>query len=246
MSRYQKYPEKIFSNEAILFLGVLTTAGTIYQLGKIFDTGSRHFSILLLLSFFIYATLGYVFKSNLIWIFAIISLGGWLSAETGYLSGWGSYYFEMNYPLRFVLLGGILTTYALTFEKKYFLQPFFRSTLVLGLLYLFMSLWLMSIFGNYGEINEWYKAKQIELFHWSILFGIVALAAIFHGLRFDNNITKGFGITFIFINLYTRFFEFFWNVTHKAIFFALLAISFWLISRKAEKIWNLGRKNSKP
>jgi hypothetical protein len=84
--------------------------------------------------------------------------------------------------------------------------------------------------------------KQIELFHWSILFGAAAGWAIYHGLRHDNEITKGFGVTFLGINLYTRFFELFWNNVHKAIFFALLAASFSYIGSKAETIWNFGRE----
>ncbi len=44
-------------------------------------------------------------ESNLIWVFALASLGGWMGTETGYMSGWGAYYLGMNYPLRFVLFG---------------------------------------------------------------------------------------------------------------------------------------------
>ena len=36
----KKYPEKVFSNEAIIFTGVLFTACCIAFLGKIFDNGS--------------------------------------------------------------------------------------------------------------------------------------------------------------------------------------------------------------
>ena len=53
---------------------------------------------------------------------------------------------------------------------------------------------------------------------------------------------EGFGVTFLGINLYTRFFELFWNNLHKAIFFALLAASFWYIGSKAETIWNFGKE----
>jgi hypothetical protein len=53
----------------------------------------------------------------------------------------------------------------------------------------------MSIFGNYGDMHSWEQVKQIELFHWSILFGLVACGAIYHGLKYDNGITKGFGLT---------------------------------------------------
>jgi hypothetical protein len=234
-------PAQVYRNEAILFLGVLVTAGAIYQLGMALDTGSGHFSILLLLSFLIYGILGIAVDSNLIWVFALASLGSWMGTETGYMSGWGAYYLGMNFPLRFVLFGGILTAAAFTLETHPKTQRFYRSTLTMGLLYLFIALWIMSIFGNYGDMQAWERAKQIELFHWSILFGLVACGAIYHGLKYDNGITKGFGLTFLFINLYTRFFELFWNSIHKAIFFALLGISFWYLGAKAEKIWNLGR-----
>lgn len=237
--RKNKFPEKFYSNEAFLFLGVLSTAASIYQLGRWLDTGTGHFSLLLLLSFIVYGVLGWVFQSNLIWLFSLVSLGGWMGTETGYMSGWGAYYLGMNYPLRFVLFGAVLTAIALITEKMPKLNLFYRTTLVMGLLYFFIALWIMSIFGNYGDISSWDNVKQYELFHWSVLFGLGAFAAILHGLKMENGISKGFGITFLFINLYTRFFEYFWEATHKAIFFAILGFSFWLLGTKAEKIWQL-------
>lgn len=243
--RRTQAPDKVYRNEAILFLGVLATAGAISQLGIALDTGSGHFSLLLLLSFLVYAVLGVVLESNLIWVFSLASLGGWMGTETGYLSGWGAYYLGMNYPLRFVLFGGLLTGCALALETHPIAQRFFRSTLAMGLLYLFIALWIMSIFGNYSDFPSWKSVKQIELFHWSILFGAVAGWAIYYGLRHDNDMTKGFGLTFLGINLYTRFFELFWNNLHKALFFALLALSFWYIGSKAETIWNLGNREER-
>lgn len=236
-----RFPERLYSNEALHFLGVLATAGAIYELGRAMDTGSGHFPILLLLSFIIYGFLGFLFNSNLIWIFSLASLGSWFGTETGYMSGWGAYYLGMNYPLRFILFGGILVGATFALERVRWFRNFFRSTLVMGLLYLFIALWIMSIFGNYGDMRSWREVKQIELFQWSLMFGIVAGAAIYHGLRFDNGMTKGFGITFLFINLYTRYFEFFWDSMHKAIFFAVLGITFWFVGARAEKIWNLGK-----
>jgi hypothetical protein len=245
LARRRQAPDKVYRNEAIFFLGVLATAGAISQLGIVLDTGSGHFSLLLLLSFLVYAGLGVILESNLIWVFSLASLGGWMGTETGYMSGWGAYYLGMNYPLRFVLFGGLLTGCALALETSSIGQRFFRSTLVMGLLYLFIALWIMSIFGNYGDKHNWEQVKQIELFHWSILFGAVAGWSIYHGLRHDNDITKGFGLTFLGINLYTRFFELFWNNLHKAIFFALLGLSFWYIGSKAETIWNIGKRGER-
>ena len=243
LTKRQEAPERVYRNEAIFFLGVLATGGAISQLGIALDTGSGHYSLLLLLSFLVYAVLGVALESNLIWVFSLASLGGWMGTETGYMSGWGAYYLGMNYPLRFVLFGALLTGCALALEDHPAAARFYRSTLVMGLLYLFIALWIMSIFGNYADMRVWEQVKQIELFHWSILFAAVAGWAMYHGLRHDNDMTKGFGVTFLGINLYTRFFELFWNNLHKAIFFALLAASFWYIGSKAETIWNFGKED---
>lgn len=239
--RKYKYPEKVFSNEALFFLGVLATAASIAFFGEVIDTGSGHFSILLLLATIVYGILGLWFPSKLVWIFSLLSLGGWMGTETGYMSGWGAYYLGMNYPLRFVLFGIVLTLSSTAFHKWQIRKDFLRSTRAIGLLNLFIALWIMSIFGNYGDIHEWHKAKQIELFHWSLIFGLAAGASIYHGIKQDDGMTRGFGITFLFINLYTRFFEYFWDNIHKAIFFALLAVSFWYLGSRAEKVWNIGR-----
>jgi len=237
--RRRKQPEKVFSNEALFSLGVFATAGAIAFFGKAIDSGSGHFSILILLAAITYAILGLWFPSKLIWVFALLSLGSWFGAESGYISGWGTYYLGMNYPLRFVIFGAVLTAASSLFTAKLGRQDFMKPTRVMGLLYLLIALWILSIFGNYGEIGSWYKVRQIELLHWSLLFGMISILAILHGLKFDDPITRGFGLTFLLINLYTRYFEYFWDAVHKAIFFALLAVSFWFLGSKAERIWNL-------
>ena len=240
IKRKFKRPEKIFSNEAIFLFGVFATAGSIIYLGKTINTGSGHFSLLIFLAAIIYGMLGLWFPSKLVWIFCLLSMGSWMGTETAYVSGWGAYYLGMNFPLRFVLFGLALTAFSHVFTKWQARRDFLKSTRAMGLLYLFIALWIMSIFGNYGDMHEWRSVPQIQLFHWSLLFGIAAVASIYHGLKADDPMTRGVGITFLCINLYTRFFEYFWNNVHKAIFFAILAGSFWLLGSKAEKIWNLG------
>lgn len=238
-SRCRKKPERIFSNEAIFFLGVLLCAASITFLGKAIDTGSGHFPPLFLLAAIIYGALGLALSSKLIWVFSILSLGSWFGTETGYVSGWGAYYLGMNYPMRFVLFGGALTALSFGFRHVSRLAEFRHSTYVLGLLYLFVALWILSIFGNYGDTGSWYEARQIELLHWGLLFALAAIAAIGYGLKQDDYTSRAFGVTFLFINLYTKYFEFFWDGTHKAVFFLILAASFWLLGHHAEKIWNL-------
>ena len=240
IKKKSKHPSKIYSNEAIFFLGVVSTAISIAFLGKAIDTGSGHFSLLLLLASIVYGVLGLLFPSKLVWLFSLLSLGSWFGAETGYASGWGAYFLGMNYPFRFIIFGlALLSLGSYVFHKWQSRSDFLGPTKAMGLLYLFVALWIVSIFGNYGDPEIWERAKQIELLHWAILFALAAVGAIYHGVKYDDGMTRGFGLTFIFINLYTRFFEYFWEGTHKAIFFALLALSFWYLGTKAEKIWQL-------
>ena len=130
--RKQTHPERIFSNEASLFAGVLFTASCIAFLGKVFDNGSGHFSILFLISVFTYAILALKFKSRLIWAFALISLGSWFGTETGYQTNWGDYFLRMNYPLRFVFFGAFLAGCGLLMSRNKQLELFRNLTYIIG------------------------------------------------------------------------------------------------------------------
>lgn len=237
--RKKKKPQNVFSNEAIIFSGVMLTANAVAYLGKAIDNGSNHFSLLIFFSVIIYLALAYFFKSRLIWAFALLALGAWFGTETGYLSKWNWYFLGLNYPLRFVFFGLLLTASSLLLKRDKQLAYFFDITYFAGLLYLFSSLLLLSIFGNYGTLEDWYLVKQITLFYWAIISAVICVLAITIGLKRNDAMLREFGIIFLFINLYTRYFEYFWDSWHKAIFFTILGISFVLIGRKAEKIWSL-------
>ncbi|MDF3078879.1 MAG: hypothetical protein K0S09_2768 [Sphingobacteriaceae bacterium] len=235
-----KYPQRVFSNEAIIFLGVLFTASCIAYLGKTFDNGSGHFSILFLISVFVYGFLAYKFNSRLIWAFALISLGSWFGTETGYQTRWSYYFLGMNYPLRFVLFGALLVGFSFMMRGWKKLEYFQLPSYIIGMLYMFISLWLLSIFGNFGSIEDWLRIRQIELFYWGIISALIAVAFTVAGLKYKDEVAREFGITFLLINIYSRYFEYLWDIADKTIFFGILAISFWAIGRKAEKIWNVG------
>ncbi|RZK39493.1 MAG: DUF2157 domain-containing protein [Pedobacter sp.] len=240
--RKKSKPELIFSNEALVLTAVMLTANAIAYFGKSINSGSNHFSILILFAVFVYGGLAYIFKSRLIWVFTLLSLGAWFGTETGYLSKWSWYFMGLNYPLRFVIFGLALTAFSFLLKRKRDLDYFFTTTYISGMGYFFVSLWLLSVFGNYGLLEEWYLIKQISLFYWAILSAACCVLSVFIGLKYRDEIAREFGITFLFINLYTRYFEYFWDNWHKALFFSVLAISFWLIGRKAEKIWRVDFK----
>jgi len=176
--------------------------------------------------------------SRLIWLFALVSLGSWFGTETGYQTRWSYYFLGMNYPLRFVFFGLVLVFACFVLKKQKWIERFWELTYVVGLLYLFMSIWLLSIFGNLGSIDYWWHIRQISLFYWGIISAVVAGCFLLYGLKTRDVIAREFGITFLLIFIYTKYFEYFWDHTNKTLFFAILGLSFWLIGRKAERIWN--------
>jgi hypothetical protein len=192
----------------------------------------------------VYGFLAWRMKSKLIWLFALVSLGSWFGTETGYQTRWADYFLGMNYPLRFVLFGLMLVGACQVLRNRKWFAYFFEHTYVVGLLYLFLSLWMLSVFGNYGNLDVWYGVKQISFFYWGIISAVVAGGFLLYGLKNGDTIAREFGITFLIIFIYTKYFEYFWDNINKAVFFAILAASFWLIGRKAEKIWNLKSKSA--
>ncbi len=237
MRRREKFPEKHYSNETFFFLGTVISTAAIYQLGEHFSMMREHLSSLLLISFLLYGVLGLYLQSKLVWLFSILSLGSWFGAETGYCSGCGVYFLGMNYPLRFILFGTALTAIAsLLLPKISHFKSLTKTTLIMGLLYLFIALWILSLFGN-SDFASWKKSTQIELFLWSFLWAGTAALSTYIGIKLEDGIFKGFGLTFLFLNLYTRYFEYFWSPLYKPVFFLILGLSLWLLASKIERLW---------
>jgi hypothetical protein len=169
--------------------------------------------------------------------------------STGYEMG--GYDLGMDYPLRSLFFGLVLVLLAEATQ----LAPrslnsgdlgvvrrtcfFFGTTRVIGLLHVFISLWIMSIWGSWAYGSHSISDFRWDCLFWSVLFGLAAIAAVVRALQKDDAILRGFGLTFFFIGLYTKFCEYFWNGLHKAVFFGVLAISFWAIGRWAESLWRM-------
>ncbi len=222
-----------------MFLGVVFTAVALWQLGERLDNGSGHIAPLFpgrmrdLRRHRLYCPL----RAGV--ALFLLALGNWFGAETGYVSGWGAYWLGMNYPIRFVLFGGALLALCYGAQSLLRQRQLFTVSKAMGLTYLFIALWIMSIFGNY-DADSWYQVSQARLLPWGLLFAVAAGVCIFISLKTDDGMLRGFGLTFLAINLYTRFFEFFWNGMHKVLFFLILAVSLAVIGRYAERIWHAG------
>jgi len=183
----------------------------------------------------LYAILAIILRSQLIWVFAVAALGNWLGAKTLYTQG--VYAIGLSVPEVTLLYGGVLLVIATGMYTVKSLQPLRTTTLVMGLLYAFVSLWVLSLVGSsyYMKETSWVVIQYSQL-GWSIALFMCACISLIHGLRFDWALTRGFGLTFLGLSLYTKFFEYFWASMPKALFFTLLAVSFWIVGSYAEGV----------
>ena len=67
--------------------------------------------------------------------------------------------------------------------------------------------------------------KRGQVLIYSILFAIAAGVSLFAGIRNKDDVARDFGIIFLLVNLYTRYFEYFWDSMNKGLFFLVLAVS---------------------
>lgn len=188
----------------------------------------------------VYATVALASKSNLIWSFAMLVFGYCCGAMGGY--GGGFYWIDVESPFIFILLGSSLIGVARLMRLYPITEPLWATTRIWGLLYFFVPLWILSIYGSddYFETssNRLAISARARMFLWSLVFFSAAAGSVWHGLRYDDSTTKGFGLTFVGINLYTKFFECFWGWS-KPVFFGILAGSFAVMGRYAENVWNV-------
>lgn len=235
----QAQPTRIFTNEGFILLGATFTAFTAANLAAMTGTGDIYYITVFLIASLLYLALSLKLKNALLWLFTLISFTVWLGVVTGVLTHWKAYFLGMNFPVRYILIGAILLIVFWQTRKFSWWKGFYPISHFYSLLLVFTALWTSSVFGNSPNFDNWSKTSQWHYWPWALLSTAAALAATYWGSKNRQLQLRSFGIAFLFLNIYTRLFEYFWDSTPKAIFFIALAISFWLIGRRAEKIWHL-------
>ncbi|KAI0816593.1 hypothetical protein GGR55DRAFT_243754 [Xylaria sp. FL0064] len=233
--------QQTYSDEAIHSLGALLFGLAALQLVTALEADKDEklhvlYNIELSLAL-VYGISAVMVQSNFIWSCGMVVLGVWFGLWTAY-DGGGTYYLGMNYPLRFVLFGAAFIVMSGFMRDSSLTATLWSSTRTWGMLYSYIALWILSLFGDdklrgKGSVVSGGSGK---IAFWSIAFLCAAVTAIWHGLRYGDSTTKGFGLTFLGINLYTKFFEFCWSKWYKSVFFAVFAFSLALAGRYAESI----------
>jgi hypothetical protein len=180
------------------------------------------------------AILACVFQSRSLWIGALVALVSWFWAFTTWQSH-DNLFLGMNYPVRYTVLGLVMLTLSFYLDKIKQAGFARHITYVAGLVVFFTGFWGVSIFGNFNTLSGWQAVRQIHVLVYSVFFGIASAVSFYLGIRYRDDIARDFGVIFLLINLYTRYFEYFWDTLNKGLFFLVLALTFGLLGRWLEK-----------
>lgn len=226
-----------YSNETLYALGSLAAAISLGYLGLALGGGRGTTTAMLGLASLLYLGLALLLNSRLSWLFSLLALAGCFGAATARGTDYYSYYKGMNYPLRFIIFGMLLTacSYLLSLHPR--THGFTRMTRVMGISSLLFCLWLMSIFGNMVRYDLWEQVAQSSFLGWSLLLMLCSGLTAWWGHRSSQLTIRDLGLTFFVLNIYTRYVEYCWTLMPKALFFALMALSFWFVGKQAEKFW---------
>ena len=224
-------------------LGGFALIGLSFVIGMIYSTGSGNWPALLLIDLALLLGLSYGLGNILLLTLSAVVFFTWFGGVTGYDSGWGAYWFGMNYPLRFVGAGlaiALMGVAHLRAERgpleRY--RSFAKVWLSTGLFLTEMALWLLSIFGNFGEIDgPWREAEIGELVLFNLAWAALNLALVYAGARFTFRMLSGYGATFFIIQIYTLFFahlseQLGWLASLLIAGGSALGLALWLESRR--------------
>lgn len=190
--------------------GAFALQGLTVVMAKHYTTGSDNWPALLGIDAALLLLLAYAVGNRLILWYALADFFFYFGAETGYVSGWGAYYLGMTYPVRFLGIG--LLTLAAAWAHGMLvrgrLAKFSRVYAHYGLLLINLSLWFLSLFGYFENAKVRWDGTTGERLIFSALWAMVAVSSLLAGAKTGLRLLRGYGMTFLIINLYTFYFQF--------------------------------------
>lgn len=196
--------------EAVELAGAVALQGLTLVLATHYSSGSEHWPPLIGVDALLLTALAYLTANRLVLWYGCANFFFYFGAETGYVSGWGAYYLGMTYPVRFLAIGA--ATLLLAWLHARFIRGrwahFSRVYAHVGLLVTNLALWFLSLFGYYENLDVRWSGTDGERLIFSLLWAALAGACLYAGARTGMQLLRGYGLTFLIINLYTFYFQF--------------------------------------
>ncbi|WP_250454361.1 hypothetical protein [Caballeronia sp. ATUFL_M2_KS44] len=229
----QRHP---VTGSALVTIGLAAAYGamTLLTLARSDDLGAdRMFSLLIVTAALSMAT-AYVYHLRWPLILSLLCLFHGLGAWHEY-AGDGAYAAAIQDPPTMALTGAMCAALGLWHQHaeegmlaRY--AGFGRLYVIFGLLYCNCSLWFLTL--------DFYS--EAHALGWILCFSAACVAQIVLGARFRDGKLTGFGIVFLSIDLYTRFFEHFWGRLSMGLFLLIAGLAGvvlgWCFERRAEVV----------
>lgn len=186
---------------------------------------------LLLLTSALSAATAYVYHLRWPLLLSLLCLFHGLGAWHEY-AGHGAYVADIQDPPTMAMIAAACSAFGLwhVHAEEHQLARyagFGRLYVIFGLLYFNCSLWFLSL-DAYSETQGLF---------WTLLFSAGCIAQIVLGARLKDGRLTGFGIVFLGIDLYTRFFEHFWDRLSMGLFLLIAGLTGvllgWLFEKRA-------------
>jgi hypothetical protein len=233
--RKVKYPRSRSGNETYNIAIILTVGIAITYWTRSFANFEGNYALPLLIASVIYGGIALLLDSRFLWMIMLLALAGWWGAQTHYWSHGTFRFAGMNYPLRMTVFGLAIWASSWLIQRVRTLTLFSEPTYTIGLFLFLFAAWTLSIFGNYDDYTSWKAIKQGHFWFWALGFTALLVGLIAVAIQHKKDILRDTALVFFLINIYTRYFEYFWERTNAGIFFAIMAVSFWFVARKTEQ-----------
>lgn len=233
--RQQRHPDYSLNRELFWLLPVLSVGVSVVYLGKTLHYLNGNYGVFWLLATAAYGILALLLSSRLLWAATLLCLIPAYVKLTYYIADGEAFFLGMNLPCRMILLAFIMVGLHWLFRNDRLYKQVKDITWIGSWLLLLLSGWMISIFGNSASWEEWQHVRQVQLLWWVAAFTILCVLVLLWGIKMHDPMVRDMAVLFLLLDLYTRYFEYLWDRTHKGLFFTILALSFWWIGKLLEK-----------
>lgn len=200
-----------FSAKAVLTLGVLcVSAGVALMLSEASESTRIVLLGVLLLPGVTW--LAHQLRSGFLLALATMGFFHWVGSWHG-MMGRSTYATSIHDPLLMSVAALAVIGIGVLHERRYQRETgrFFHVYETFGLIYLNLSLLILSLF----------PGRDGAPLLWIAVLTLAGIAQVALGARLHNSLFVGFGVTSLGVNLFTRYFEHFWEALSKGIFLVL-------------------------
>lgn len=223
------------TSSAITALSSIFLSADIFTISYIITHNKDNFILLSLISIILFFIIAYIKKNYAVLSMAIIGLITWYGFEGFDIS---SIDLRLNNYIRFIITSIFIFLIGITDINRKLGEKYFKFSIIyytIGLLYMNIILAIMSVLGNSNKIII-LKPHSNELIIYSIVFLLSNIITLIIGCKLKISLIVKYSIFFIILNIYIRYFEYFYLKMNTWIFFLILGLSTILIGIIIERI----------